>query len=69
MAKAPAASAKSTPAPAAPAVELRYEDRPDLLPDIVFGAAACLHLDDAVADHMRRAFEDSRSSLREPARG
>ena len=45
------------------------EDRPDLLPDIIFGAAACLHLDDAVADHMRRAFEDSRSSLREPARG
>lgn len=40
------------------------EDRPDLLPDIMFGAAACLHLDDAVADHMRAAFEAGRTSLR-----
>ena len=40
------------------------EERPDLLPDIMFGAAACLELDDRSADHMRAAFEAGRSSLR-----
>jgi hypothetical protein len=40
------------------------EDRPELLPDIMFGAAACLALDDRSADHMRAAFEAGRSSLR-----
>lgn len=39
------------------------EDRPELLPDIMFGAAACLALDDRSADHMRAAFEAGRSSL------
>lgn len=43
------------------------EDRPELLPDIMFGAAACLMLDDRSADHMRACFESGRSSLR-PAR-
>ncbi len=40
------------------------EDRPDLLPDIFFGAAACLALDDRAADDIRRAFENGRTSLR-----
>lgn len=40
------------------------EDRPELLPDILFGAAACLALDDRSADHMRAAFEAGRTSLR-----
>ncbi len=40
------------------------EDEPDLLPDILFGAAACLSLDDAVAEHMHAAFRAGRSSLR-----
>ncbi|MCR2763119.1 iron-containing redox enzyme family protein [Microbacterium sp. zg.B48] len=40
------------------------EDRPDLIADIFFGAAACLALDDRVADGMRAAFEGGRSSLR-----
>ena len=40
------------------------EDRPDLIPDIFFGAAACLFLDDRVADSIRDAFEAGRSSLR-----
>lgn len=40
------------------------EDRPELIPDIFFGAAACLALDDRAADEIRVAFEDGRSSLR-----
>lgn len=40
------------------------EDRPDLLPDIMFGAAVCLALDDRGSDHMRAAFEAGRTSLR-----
>jgi hypothetical protein len=40
------------------------EDRPELVPDIFFGAAACLLLDDRVADTIRSAFESGRSSLR-----
>jgi Iron-containing redox enzyme len=42
------------------------EDRPDLLPDIMFGAAACLAADDWVAAHMLGAWADGESSLREP---
>ncbi len=40
------------------------EDHPELLPDIFFGAACCLMLDDRVADHMRQCFEAGRTSLR-----
>jgi len=40
------------------------EERPDLIPDIFFGAAACLALDDRAADTIRSAFEAGRSSLR-----
>lgn len=40
------------------------EDEPGLLPDIFFGAAACLHLDDLVGAHVLDAFEAGRSSLR-----
>jgi len=39
------------------------EDRPDLIPDIFFGAAACLALDDRAADRIRSAFETGRSCL------
>lgn len=40
------------------------EDRPDLLPDILFGAAACLTIDDRVGRHMLDAWADGASSLR-----
>ncbi|WP_414685890.1 iron-containing redox enzyme family protein [Microbacterium sp. LMI1-1-1.1] len=40
------------------------EDRPDLLPDIVFGAAACLVVDDRVGQHMLEAWGRGESSLR-----
>ncbi|HWK76677.1 iron-containing redox enzyme family protein [Microbacterium sp.] len=40
------------------------EARPELIPDIFFGAAACLMLDDRAADHIRGAFEAGESSLR-----
>jgi hypothetical protein len=43
------------------------EDRPDLIPDIFFGAAACLWVDDLAADGIRAAFEGGRSSLRATA--
>lgn len=44
------------------------EDRPELLPDIVFGAAACLAVDGWVAEHVLGAWERGASSLRpEPA--
>jgi hypothetical protein len=39
------------------------EQDPDLLPDIMFGAAACLHMDDLVADLMLAAWQAGRSSL------
>jgi hypothetical protein len=42
------------------------EDRPDLLPDIFFGAASCLFVDDRAADGIRVAFEEGRTSLRTP---
>jgi hypothetical protein len=44
------------------------EDRPDLIADIFFGAAACLWVDDRAADGIRAAFEGGRSSLRATAR-
>jgi hypothetical protein len=40
------------------------EDRPDLLPDILFGAAACLVADGWVGAHMMDAWTRSESSLR-----
>jgi len=40
------------------------EDDPALVPDILFGAAACLTIDGWAADHMLECFEAGRSSLR-----
>ena len=42
------------------------EDRPELLPDIMFGAAACLTVDGLVGAHMLDAWQQSESSLRTP---
>ncbi|MCK2022531.1 iron-containing redox enzyme family protein [Microbacterium sp. kSW2-24] len=41
------------------------EDRPDLLPDIMFGAAACLAVDGWVGEHILEAWSRDESSLRE----
>ena len=41
------------------------EEQPDLLEDIMFGAAACLTVDGWVGDDMLAAFESGRSSLRD----
>ncbi|MGN7967630.1 iron-containing redox enzyme family protein [Microbacterium sp. 22179] len=41
------------------------EDRPDLLPDIMFGAAACLAVDGWVGEHILKAWSRDESSLRE----
>jgi len=41
---------------------------PALVPDIAFGAAACLHLDAAVAGALLTAWSEGRSSLLAPAR-
>jgi len=41
-------------------------DEPELLASVFFGAAACLALDELVADHIHDAWKDGRSSLREP---
>lgn len=38
-------------------------DEPDLLPDVLFGAAACLAADDLVADALLGAWNSGRSSL------
>ncbi len=38
-------------------------DQPERAPDILFGAAACLMLDDLAADHLRACWEAGRSSL------
>lgn len=43
------------------------EDRPELLPDIMFGAAACLTVDGWMGEHMLDAWTAGRSSLREQA--
>lgn len=40
------------------------EDRPDLIPDIVFGAAACLMIDGRAGEAILAAFEAGESSLR-----
>ncbi|WP_449278861.1 iron-containing redox enzyme family protein [Leucobacter sp. GX24907] len=40
------------------------EDRPDLVPDIMFGAAACLAVDDWAAEHMMGAWSRGETSLR-----
>lgn len=42
------------------------EDEPALLPDIMFGAAACLTVDGLVGAHMLDAWERGESSLRTP---
>jgi hypothetical protein len=42
-------------------------DEPALLPDVLFGAVACLALDELVADAMLGAWTAGRSSLREAA--
>ena len=41
------------------------EDEPDLLADILFGAAACLTVDGWAGDHILRAWQEGRSALRE----
>ena len=43
------------------------EDRPELIADIFFGAAACLMVDDRAADAILTAFEAGESSLRPEA--
>lgn len=40
------------------------EDEPELLDDILFGAAACLMVDGAVSQHLLHAWEAGRGSLR-----
>ncbi|TFD72037.1 iron-containing redox enzyme family protein [Cryobacterium fucosi] len=42
------------------------EDDPLTLPDIMFGAAACLAMDGWVADHLLASWQAGRSSLRSP---
>jgi hypothetical protein len=42
------------------------EDQPELLPDIMFGAAACLTVDGMVAAHMLESWQRGESSLRSP---
>ncbi|NLT25743.1 MAG: iron-containing redox enzyme family protein [Microbacteriaceae bacterium] len=43
------------------------DDEPALIPDIVFGAAACLHVDGLAAAHMLTAWQADESSLYSPA--
>ncbi|WP_109211117.1 MULTISPECIES: iron-containing redox enzyme family protein [Microbacterium] len=43
------------------------EDEPDLLPDIVFGAAACLAVDDLVGAHILESWDAGRGALRQSA--
>lgn len=42
------------------------DDEPDLADDILFGAAASLHMDDLVGAHMDAAWSEGRSALRDP---
>ncbi|MFC3849489.1 iron-containing redox enzyme family protein [Corynebacterium hansenii] len=42
------------------------DDEPELAADILFGAAASLHMDDLVGAHIDAAWSDGRSALREP---
>jgi hypothetical protein len=44
------------------------EDRPDLLRDIMFGAAACLAVDGWGGAHIHEAWTQGRSSLRDGSR-
>lgn len=44
------------------------EDEPDLLPDIIFGAQACLYLDGLAGAHLLDAWNREESSLRLPLR-
>lgn len=41
------------------------EDRPELLEDILFGAAACLMVDGAISQHLHDSWSAGQSSLRE----
>ncbi|MEO7015492.1 MAG: iron-containing redox enzyme family protein, partial [Leifsonia sp.] len=41
------------------------EEHPELLPDIMFGARACLYVDGLVGSHMLDCWQSGRSSLRE----
>ncbi|GAA2238289.1 iron-containing redox enzyme family protein [Rarobacter faecitabidus] len=43
------------------------QDRPELLADILFGALACLALDDMAGEHLLGAWQRGESSLRRPA--
>lgn len=43
------------------------EDDPETIPDIVFGAAACLYVDGLVGEHMLSSWERGEPSLRRPA--
>ncbi len=45
------------------------EDDPQTLPDIMFGAAACLAMDGWVAEHLLKSWQAGRSSLRSPLAG
>lgn len=45
------------------------EDEPALLPDILFGAAACLAVEDLVGDHLLAAWTNGRTALRAPLGG
>lgn len=40
------------------------DDAPELIPDILFGAAACLWVDDRAGDHMLDSWSGGRTSLR-----
>lgn len=42
------------------------EDQPEMLPDIMFGAAACLTVDGLVGAHMMDSWQRGESSLRTP---
>jgi hypothetical protein len=42
------------------------EDHPELLPDILFGAAACLAVDGWAAEHLYESWTAGRTSLRTP---
>ena len=40
------------------------QDEPELLEDVLFGAAACLYVDGLMGDHMLECWSNERSSLR-----
>ena len=40
------------------------QDEPELLEDVLFGAAACLYVDGLMGDHMLECWSDGRTSLR-----